>query len=60
MSEPQDQGIRLERLVDLIVGDLVRETNIFPNQVQRAKELIRERLKAAQQKDHRPWTYVKK
>lgn len=35
-----------EDVVDLIVGDLVRETNIFPNQVERAKELIRERLAA--------------
>lgn len=34
-----------EQLVDLIVGDLVRETNIFPNQVWRAKEIIRKRLK---------------
>lgn len=33
-----------EELIDLILGDLVRETNIFPNQIARAKQLIRERL----------------
>src|SRR6266481_8115399 len=35
-----------EKLIDLIIGDLVRETNIFPNQVERAKKLIGQRLYA--------------
>lgn len=33
-----------EELIDNIMGDLVRETNIFPNQVERAKQILRKRL----------------
>src|SRR5882724_2300976 len=41
--EKADTGEQ-QKLIDSIVGDLVMETNILPNQVERSKELIWKRL----------------